>query len=576
MPIPPSPRRDVSVAISGSGGAGTITAGGLLLQAAADAGWYGLLTRTVGPQIRGGEAAAIVRLSNRPVSAAADRCDVLFAIDWLNIDRLIAEIPLASASLVVADAESGELPDVIAASGARVLRLPFADLLASIEGGRANMLAVGYLASLIGLPDKALERVIDDVIGKKGMAATAASRAGARAGYDAGRGSGETLNLAPCAERGDRWLITGNEATGLGALRGGVRFVAAYPITPATEILEWMSPALAKVGGNLVQAEDELSSINMIIGASYGGVPALTATSGPGFALMTEAIGLATASETPIIVVDVMRGGPSTGIPTKSEQSDLNIAIYGLHGDAPHIVVAPTSIADCTFTAHWAVHLAEAMQVPVVVLSDQFLGQSRAIIDKPADIAFITRREIATEFAADGYDRYAVTASGISPMALPGIRGGQYTADGLTHSQRGMPSTRASDHHAQLDKRLRKIASFDYGDHWAEIEGEGKLAVITWGSVAGAAREALDIARENGVAARLIALRLLAPARPSALADALSGVERVLVVEQTHSAQFYRYLRAEYELPAETAVLNRAGPLPLRPAEILEHLMKGF
>ncbi len=161
-------------------------------------------------------------------------------------------------------------------------------------------------------------------------------------------------------------------------MRGGVRFAAAYPITPATEILEWLAPNLPQVGGVLLQAEDELASINMIIGASFGGTPALTATSGPGLSLMIEALGLATAAEMPIVVVDVMRGGPSTGIPTKSEQADLNIAVYGLHGDAPHLVLAPQSVADCLFTTQWAVHLAEALQTPAIVLSDQFVGQAQA------------------------------------------------------------------------------------------------------------------------------------------------------------------------------------------------------
>ena len=161
----------------------------------------------------------------------------------------------------------------------------------------------------------------------------------------------------------------------MGALRGGVRFAAAYPITPASEILEWLAPSFAKVGGVLLQAEDELAAINMIIGASFGGTPALTATSGPGLALMIEALGLATAAEIPVVVVDVMRAGPSTGIPTKSEQADLNIAVYGLHGDAPHLVLAPQSIADCLFTTQWAVYLAEALQAPAVVLSDQFIGR---------------------------------------------------------------------------------------------------------------------------------------------------------------------------------------------------------
>ena len=197
---------------------------------------------------------------------------------------------------------------------------------------------------------------------------------------------------APKPSNARRWLLSGNEATALGAIRGGIRFAAAYPITPATEILEWLAPNLTKVGGTLLQAEDELAAINMIIGASYGGTPALTATSGPGLSLMIEALGLATAAEIPVVVIDVMRGGPSTGIPTKSEQADLNIAIYGMHGDAPHLVLAPQSVGDCVFTTQWATYLAEALQAPAIVLSDQFMGQSRAAIERPADVAFIGAR----------------------------------------------------------------------------------------------------------------------------------------------------------------------------------------
>src|SRR5690606_35411547 len=176
-----------------------------------------------------------------------------------------------------------------------------------------------------------------------------------------------------------------NDGAGLGALRGGIRFVAAYPITPATEMLEWMAPALTRIGGTLLQAEDELASINMAIGASFGGVPSLTATAGPGLSLMAEGIGLAVSAEVPVVIVDVMRGGPSTGIPAKSEQSDLSFAVDGLHGDAPRLVLAPTSITDCVATTQWAVTLAEATQAPAIVLSDQFMGQSRAIVDRPAD-----------------------------------------------------------------------------------------------------------------------------------------------------------------------------------------------
>ena len=395
-----------------------------------------------------------------------------------------------------------------------------------------------------------------------------ANLAALQAGMDAAAGIVGMPTLPPgSAPDGRRWLISGNEAAGYGAIRGGVRFVAAYPITPATELLEWMAPALAKVGGALLQAEDELASVNMIIGASYGGVPSLTATAGPGLALMTEGIGLACSAEVPIVVVDVMRGGPSTGIPAKSEQSDLSFAVSGLHGDAPRLVLAPTSIADCLATTQWAVQLAEALQAPAIVLSDQFMGQSRAIIDRPADVDFVGRRLTAAANSAD-YKRYRNTESGVSPMAIPGTPGVVYTADGLEHTEAGIPSSQPKDHLTQLDKRERKLIQYDYGRFWADIEGDGAAAVITFGSSTAAVREAVARAARIGIDVRLIALRLLAPTQPEKLAAALESVERVLVVEQNHGAQLYRYLRAMYDLPGKPASFHRPGPLPLRPGEL--------
>jgi 2-oxoglutarate ferredoxin oxidoreductase subunit alpha len=311
----------------------------------------------------------------------------------------------------------------------------------------------------------------------------------------------------------------------------------------------------------------------MIIGASFGGTPALTATSGPGLSLMIEALGLATAAEVPVVVIDVMRGGPSTGIPTKSEQADLNIAIYGCHGDAPHLVLAPQSVGDCLFTTQWATYLAEAMQAPAIVLSDQFIGQARAAIERPADVAFIGQRSRAADIAG-AYKRYAIAAGGVSPMALPGTRGGQYTADGLTHTERGIPTSGEADHRAQLDKRRDKLEHFNYGDHWATIEGDGDLAVIAWGSLTGTTREAIGRAARDGVEASLLAPRLLFPTRPEQLAAALAGKQRILVVEQSHGAQFHRYLRAHYDLPGAVRVLNRPGPLPIRAGEIHRAIME--
>jgi 2-oxoglutarate ferredoxin oxidoreductase subunit alpha len=555
------------VALCGSGGAGVMTAGNLLLEAAAQAGWYGLMVRSSGPQIRGGEAAALMRIATHPIDCLDDRFDALVAVDWQNIHRFADEVPLDGASLIVGDPDQGEAPEVYTKTGARAVKLPLKQMAKAIPGSWPNMVVLGFAAGLLGIPADKVKAVVAQSL-KKGAEQLPASLAAIEAGRTAAAGEGDALALAaPAPVTSRRWLITGNQAAGFGAIRGGVRFVAAYPITPATELLEYMAPALPQVGGVLVQAEDELASINMIIGASYGGVPALTATAGPGLSLMTEALGLAVAAEVPIVVVDVMRGGPSTGIPAKSEQSDVSIALWGLHGDAPRLVLAPNSIPDCLTTTQWAVHLAEALQAPAIVLSDQFFGQARTVTDRPEDTGVVAERLVAPA-GAEGYKRYAVTESGVSPMAIPGTPGLAYTADGLEHSERGIPSSGSAEHRTQLAKRERKLVTHDYGTQWADIEGDGEIAVVTFGSCTGAAREAIARARAEGVNARLVSMRLLAPARPKLLAAALEGVDRVLVVEQNHGGQFLRYLRAEFELPGAVRSYRHPGPLPIRPEEV--------
>jgi len=558
----------ISIAVVGSGGAGALTTVDSLLETASAAGWHGLFTRTLGPQIRGGEAAGLLRLADHPVDCLPDQFDLLVGIDWLNAHRFGAEIKAGPETLVIGDPRGGDLPPVVTRSGARVVQVPMKEMAKSIPDGRPNMIALGIVSRLLGFTIEQAFAPIEKRLADKGKAAIEGSLAGIKAGFGAAADIEFNKQLAkPAPSTARRWLLSGNEATALGAIRGGVRFAAAYPITPATEILEWLAPNLAKVGGVLLQAEDELAAINMIIGSSFGGTPALTATSGPGLSLMIEALGLATSAEIPVVVVDVMRGGPSTGIPTKSEQADLNIAVYGLHGDAPHLVLAPQSVGDCMFTTQWATYLAEALQVPAIVLSDQFMGQSRAAIERPADVAFIGARAIATDISG-AYKRYAMASNGVSPMSIPGTRGGQYTADGLTHSERGIPTSGATDHRAQLDKRRDKLANFNFGDHWASVEGTGDLAIITWGSLTGAAREAARRAAADGFDVRVVAPRLLAPVQPERLSAALEGVKRILVIEQTHGAQFHRYLRAHYDLAAPAQVLHRPGPLAITADEI--------
>jgi 2-oxoglutarate ferredoxin oxidoreductase subunit alpha len=565
--------QSLSIAFSGSGGAGVMTAGELLLDAAARAGFYGVMSRSFGPQIRGGEAAALIRLGRAPIEAPGDAFDLLVALDWGNIQRFAEEIPLTASSRVVADPGEGDVPDVIAATGAQPVAVPLGELARTARGARANLIALGLVSRAVGIPDEHGRAAVQARFGHRDAAVVEAALGALALGMTLDHDGIVDAPLAAAPESsGPRWNLSGNEAAALGALRGGVGFVAAYPITPATDLLEWLAGALPASGGTLVQAEDELASINMCLGASFGGVPSLTATSGPGLSLMMESIGLAVASETPVVVVDVMRGGPSTGIPTKSEQTDLDIAVHGLHGDAPHPVLAPIDIADGIFATQWAVHLAEKLQTAVLVLSDQALAQSRAIVDAPPQCTLRAERDTARPDDGDAYRRYAVTASGVSPVTRPGTPGGLYTAEGLEHDESGRPSARAADHRRQLDKRRDKLLRHDYGDDWAEVEGDGELAVITWGSATRPVREAVQRLRDRGLAIRLIAVRLLSPAQPERMAAALAGVQRAVVVEHNHSGQYFRLLRADYDWDVELSPCHQPGPLPLRPGDLAERI----
>jgi 2-oxoglutarate ferredoxin oxidoreductase subunit alpha len=560
----------LSIAITGAGGAGVISCGELLLQAWARQGGRGLLRKAYGPQIRGGESAALLKLTEHERYTAASFYDVVLALDWNNFSRFEDEIRLGGDSWVICD-QADELPANVLAVEPNILRVPLRELAAQAHAdGRENMLALGLLGGLLELPAASLcELAVQKLTGKPPAYQEAAIAC-------IERGSSEQLdcrlNLPPQSGQ-DLWYLSGNQAAGLGALEAGIRFVAAYPITPASDVLEWMAGGLEQVGGHLMQAEDELAAINMTIGAAFGGVPAFTATSGPGLALMTESIGLAVASETAITVFNVMRGGPSTGIPTKSEQSDLNIALYGLHGDAPHLVLAPLDIADCVFTTAWAVNLAQQLQTAAIVLSDQFVGQSSAVVSEP--------RRCKNTLAAglpnneDGaYLRYKLTASGISTVASPGDVDSRFTADGLEHDEKGTPSARQSDHQLQLDKRQDKLTAFDFGEDWAALSGTGTVAIICFGSSSAPALEAADLLAEQAIESRVISLRLLAPLQTTALAQALNGCEQLVVVEQNHSQQLFHYLKGHMDFQQQVHSYAVAGPVPLDPHNIAQRVLE--
>ena len=570
-------RPSISVVFAGSGGAGAMTAGAVLLRAAAHAGYYGMMTQLFGPQVRGGESAALLQIATEPVEAPPDRYDLFVALDWDKVEQFGLEIPLDETTVIIADPAAGAVPPAIARSKPRTVPFVMGDRLGSereraLRGKRVNMFAAGAVATLIGLSQADVKAAVDVIFAGKGAELAAANANSAAAGAEAA--AGLTLNMRlDWPQTAARWLISGNQAIGLGALRGGVRFVGCYPITPATDMVEWLAPHLNKLGGHLVLAEDELAAINMALGASYGGTPAMTVTSGPGLSLMVETLGLAVAAEIPVVVVDVMRGGPSTGLPSKTEQSDVNLAIHGAHGDAPRVVLAPMSVADCINTAEFAVYAAESLQVPVLVLSDQALGQARTVIDPLAERPKPLLRRTDGAAAGKPFKRYALGADAVTPMPPPGTPEHEWVAEGLTHNEAGLPASGAGAHVAQINKRDKKIARFDAGEYWGERWGDGDTAVLAFGSTIGPVREAARRLSAAGHRIRVVALRVLSPVPAQAIARALDGTRRVIVVEQNHSAQLYHYLLGQKAIPASAESVARPGPLPFRPSEIASYVM---
>ena len=569
-------RSSLSVVFAGSGGSGAMTAGTLFLRSAAQAGYYGLMTQLFGAQVRGGEAAALVQISVDPVECQPDRFDLFVALDWEKVDQFAPEIPLDENSIIIADPDAGAVPASIAKSKARLVALMMHDpqatrLEKALLGKRTNIFAAAAIATLAGIDADHLKRSLAAELGGKSVDVVRRNSTALDLGIKAAPSLGLDCALAP-PRPAQRWLITGNESISVGVLRGGVRFIGCYPITPATDLVEFLAPELQKLGGRLVLAEDELASINMAVGASYAGVPSMTVTSGPGFSLMVETIGLAVAAEIPVVLVDVMRGGPSTGIPSKTEQSDVNIAIYGGHGDAPRVVLAPISVGDCAATAEWAVYLAESLQSPVIVLSDQALGQAHAVIDPTARRPEPRKRRTNGAPSGAHFKRYAIGPDPITPMPAPGTPGYQWVGEGLTHNEVGIPVSGASAHVAQINKRARKFEQFDPGDWWGEVWGEGDTAIVAFGSSVAPAREAARRLTVAGRPTRMVGLRVLSPVPFKALARALEGANRVVVLEQNHGAQLYRHLLGCKAVPTTSESIARPGPLPFRPAEITAHL----
>jgi 2-oxoglutarate ferredoxin oxidoreductase subunit alpha len=362
-------------------------------------------------------------------------------------------------------------------------------------------------------------------------------------------------------------------AIAVGAIAAGVQYFAGYPITPASDILEWLSAKLPQVGGITIQCEDEIASISSVLGASYTGAKSMTATSGPGLSLMTEMLGYAGTAEIPCVVIDAQRGGPSTGLPTKTEQSDLQHALYGGHGEAPRVVIAPITVEDCFWSTIDAFNYSERFQVPVILLTDQGLATRMEVIHKP-DTDKVELWERKTSAGVEDYKRYELTEDSISPMGIPGEEGGQYVSTGIEHDELGHPAYTPENHVAMQTKRWAKLAPLANGLVRHETHGDETpdIALIGFGSTYGPVREAVDRAREQGLSVGLFYPRVLGPFPVEQVTAFTANASRVIVPEVNFTGQLARIVRGECGLQVESHA--KCDGLPFTAEDVLDIIME--
>lgn len=506
--------------------------------------------------IKGGHTNYKVRICSEPINYHGDDLDILIAFDQRTINENYHE--LRDNAILIYDSSklTANLPD--SKANINLCPIPIYEIAQGLGNSiMKNMVAVGASCAVVDLDISHFHEIIEDIFKKKGEKIIALNKEALQMGYDYFKETFKEISVELPENKGERrknLFITGNEAVGLGALNGGCRFLAAYPITPATEIMYQALALFPKYGGRVIQAEDEIAACIMAIGGNYAGVRTMTSTSGPGLSLMMEALGLAGISETPLVIVDVQRGGPGTGLPTKTEQSDINELIYGSHGEIPRIVLAPTTIDEAFYFIQIAFNFAEKYQCPVLVATDLFLGMSKKSV---TDLDFakikIERGLLQTTQDLSKYDRgmfkrYSLAAEdGISPRSLPGQINGRHVALGNEHDENGLEIEDRELRIKMMDKRLKKLANFDYSNVSSYYSGEDEfdILLIGFGSTYAQIAEAYHILKGDGHNVAHLQVKILCPLPVEEIRSKVDTARRVFVVENNATGQVLRLIKSE-------------------------------
>ncbi|MCA1062450.1 2-oxoacid:acceptor oxidoreductase subunit alpha [Rossellomorea sp. AcN35-11] len=571
-------KEQLSWKVGGQQGEGIESTGEIFSMALNRLGYYLYGYRHFSSRIKGGHTNNKIRVSTTQVRAIADDLDILIAFDQETIDVNYKE--LHSDGVIIADEKfKPEKPEDTDAS---LYIIPFTQLATELGTSlMKNMVAVGATCAVLNLDPDVFKEVVEEIFGRKGETVVEKNMEAIRQGFQkmkAELGSKVGSLQLKEADGNKRMFMIGNDAIALGALAGGVRLMAAYPITPASEIMEYLIKKLPMVGGTVIQTEDEIAAATMAIGANYGGIRSFTASAGPGLSLMMEAIGLSGMTEQPLVVVDTQRGGPSTGLPTKQEQSDLMAMIYGTHGEIPKIVLAPSTVQEAFYDTVEAFNLAEEYQCPVIILSDLQLSLGKQTVE-PLDYSKVEIRRgklvgnesDLNELEAKKYfKRFEVTEDGVSPRVIPGMKNGIHHVTGVEHDETGKPSESPANRQAQMDKRMRKVENLRFNNpiHTHAPHEDADLLLVGFNSTRGVIEEAMVRLEADGLKVNHAHVRLLHPFPSEDLEPLMQSAKKVVVIEHNATGQLADIIKMNVGYGNKITKMTKYDGTPYLPNEI--------
>ena len=569
---------DIAVRVGGQAGDGIASIGESLARGFSRLGLHAFGFNAYQSVIRGGHVWFQARAAPYRLHSQGDRADILYALDKASVE--IHAASLRPGGTVVHDPEKFALAEGDLPAGVHALAVPTLEIARKYTSQSIlqNAAGIGACARLAGIPLDELHRVLTDSFGRKAGEIVDWNLGASGDGYRYTEQHAATHDRAPARQGAPKLLMTGNAAIALGAAAGGLKFLAQYPMTPASSIMHWLAAHAASLGIVVKQAEDEIAAINMAIGASFAGVRSMTATSGGGFSLMVEALGMAGMTETPLVVVESQRAGPSTGLPTKTEQGDLNLMLGAGQSEFPRAILAPADPREAYDAAIEAFRLAETWQTPILLASDLHLSENFATVDREEihlDVALPSLFAVPPN--GSDYRRYQYTESGVSPRAIPGQAGLQFVAGSDEHDEKGhlISDVRAgvprwiSERARMMEKRMRKLAGLAREVPPPVLEGpaDAPLTFLAWGSTVGAVRDAMAMLAAQGAATNLLRFPAVYPLDGGAVRPALGRSHRTLLVEANFSGQFGRLLRAETGFEPTERLLKYDGE-PFFPHEV--------